>query len=1750
MGPCYKRPIEHVLGHLTDIWHKSQPPHLRHLAIVRDTKTENKSLHYHYRTYGNFVQAVDRGETSWDAIGWSPHKEKLKAKDAPDEWGFTNVPASSFHARSGAATASEARKAFRFDHHSRSFLADFLSMKPATRRPQLVQISGTTPAPRRDSATGNKPLGRPRKYAKGLEPYKSGTFYKNKETRQFEAKSLQQAKRMALAELAEADRYILDPPKRIGRPPKANKELTKPRRRNLIQPVPEGVLEFGEPPADMQIALYETILNFGEGAENITAGASMAGMKRAASGQPEGEPAAKRQETDIEQHKQQLQTRLNDRANVLKQELITLSRPGLYIAPPGSQPTNLSKDDSLIVVTKSARLRHFAWFEPSLDVPKLARGAKLPAPSAASRKQKTDPDMEVDNDKAEIGTPERAPKRRRTTKMATFAVEHATPPPVYMDTPQPVTDVPDGVAMPPMQLGVDKASRAATTSEPSYIDQLPAWSHVDTSHNAQTVNHLASSNIGLHSTNSARRSHDVAFQMHGIARDDSVIGQVTCTQTEANDGQSRLLQHTVHVSDSIAVDQVSQSEPRLGHGASDVVQPELTEQCSANSLSTQSAQQPAAPQRSKYTPFVVQQAVPQAQPIHESIMETSNNFLRHSESTQSLLPGVTMIDEQDPQKPARKPPKRPYQKKVGVRLAAGGMVGYNRNQRLLKLVGQAGGAYPGDREMYYAFATDAAKYEAEVTVDWHTIKRSLKQLTDSGKLVKITFVFPDKNGVTAKKHIVLLPGIKADSDEVRSLQRRMVAAYPHYHFPEGVDIDQDQRNRLMERRGLDTSDVQVKTILERENIMPAQASVLARARVDNEPAWKQWAKAEKVGGDLAKIVRDVVAPFADSDEEAFGEEPDEDQVGMQVQFQLGTYTHQPAAVPQKGLAPGAKYASRTAWFRKQKERSDQARLDRERRERVNLERQEKERLVRVRKQKEDAAKKQREFLELLKHKQQQERLKATSTAISRKPDIDLSNISLQFARDIGLLDMTAEEVERSQQEYFLEEHEDSGFVSSTISSTLASSARPTTAQKPRVCTSIAGMKHQASPIIFLQRAPAVTMNPSAWLWPFGKRKPGRQPVKVAVQSLTDPDQIPHHTTGTFSTEFFFCRSTKPALKINVNSHRDWEKKIPGSLEEIIEQRRGFSTASTAARASISFNDQIDQVALWEERNADLINEMSLVNPRFINFTVPEDVPADRGTTPELIGTPYHGRPVHASALNAAQQSTDPSTPFKKPNLPQNSGRKVGRPGKKGYQKHANLRQEEHQRLLASVVAVRSLLGGVEQQINWSIVQSLLPDHDPSMLLNHWKTTIQTHVLHIARFQKEFENAFAQAYEKRLVPSINFGDPAKYDWDGLLVWIMQNLHVPADNLDSVLPGKRDILDDFFKTHDDPMPEEHLWDDYFKELSTFLKRTEIINSVSFDHALQPVVPANSTDAQTCARSLLRANAFVPEGGYDSVAARERIESSYSEPEVDIALASLMSSGVLLAKNKGRLMPGRNYYIGDRYFQHIKRNALDVSALQAACMAKIHLDDMILNPAGPGFYTVDYTASNGEIMLLIELLTQGRLDLHLDVPPTTYDPDVKCLDPVTGARHLSIWGFTVAEGHYKSTKMDRDNLTFRVNAYPTASYVPGVPLQNPLPPPPAPLVVDGKTRFPLWYDIHDRLLPDIWEGFVAMVLGALVLRPGCGIRYITESMGRKMVEEWDVQIAIEWLMGVGVVEGSREDGYAVKEWWWAVFGCGAGV
>jgi hypothetical protein len=115
LGDLVRRPLEYQLGKLVNQWQVSQPPHLRHLAIIRDTATNKTVSHYVHYSYESFRVLVDSGKASWEAVETISENRKkgknsfLAANAEPDldEYGFPKLHATLFQGHHNNATPSE-----------------------------------------------------------------------------------------------------------------------------------------------------------------------------------------------------------------------------------------------------------------------------------------------------------------------------------------------------------------------------------------------------------------------------------------------------------------------------------------------------------------------------------------------------------------------------------------------------------------------------------------------------------------------------------------------------------------------------------------------------------------------------------------------------------------------------------------------------------------------------------------------------------------------------------------------------------------------------------------------------------------------------------------------------------------------------------------------------------------------------------------------------------------------------------------------------------------------------------------------------------------------------------------------------------------------------------------------------------------------------------------------------------------------------------------------------------------------------------------------------------------------------------------------------------------------------------------------------------------------------------------------------------------------------------------------------------
>ena len=470
---------------------------------------------------------------------------------------------------------------------------------------------------------------------------------------------------------------------------------------------------------------------------------------------------------------------------------------------------------------------------------------------------------------------------------------------------------------------------------------------------------------------------------------------------------------------------------------------------------------------------------------------------------------------------------------------------------------------------------------------------------------------------------------------------------------------------------------------------------------------------------------------------------------------------------------------------------------------------------------------------------------------------------------------------------------------------------------------------------------------------------------------------------------------------------------------------------------------------------------------------------------------------------------------------------------KGPLDFRTLTDEEEQRLVTAVVAIRCLTGGLEKRIDWPLIAIVFePDRDEEYIHARWNHTRERYKTVLDRVEANFQEIFITAYEEGLVPPIDFDNLESYPWKWLIQWITENSKVPSYTVPD-LPSSRDTLvDEYTMIH---MTEDDI--NQFYEMDgpvTSHARKYTINRHAWTFSLHNTsLPLRTDeDPDLCiAKTWVRANVATPHETYDPDIARATL-LTFSERTIELALRDLLADKLLTQERKGRLLPGRNYFFNEQMFARLQKN-IPASTFRRAANFKAQLDsELALNGMAEYFPH----AQDGDVVVTLNLLASGRITLRpKDIPKNRF-------------------GYT--DGGYKTRQMDKSRLYCNVVIYPRPTYVPGNPL-FPLPLPPARHLspppqrqseaINKKQKIPLWYDIHNEIIPPLWDIVLAAVMTILITRPGIGVKEVEKTM-KPCMEAWEIEWVLDWMVEAGVAtargEGEKRR-WVSGEWWWLILG-----
>ena len=471
-----------------------------------------------------------------------------------------------------------------------------------------------------------------------------------------------------------------------------------------------------------------------------------------------------------------------------------------------------------------------------------------------------------------------------------------------------------------------------------------------------------------------------------------------------------------------------------------------------------------------------------------------------------------------------------------------------------------------------------------------------------------------------------------------------------------------------------------------------------------------------------------------------------------------------------------------------------------------------------------------------------------------------------------------------------------------------------------------------------------------------------------------------------------------------------------------------------------------------------------------------------------------------------------------------TGMNGARPSKlrkvRGPHKQTPMTRDDEERLLAAVVAIRTITGGVEKNPDWVLIARLFqPFYSQTYIQKKWAYVLRRYRLQMDQIQANFQDKFAKAYEDNKIPTIDFDHLEDYNWDWLIEWTLDNIDTSWDSL-QYLPSKRSELDALYRIT--ASTDMNVLEYFETESSVTLPRREaVLNKVPYVYpaALGHQFSSNTgAEEAAIARTWIRANIITSATSYEPDLARAKL-SVLSEHSVDEALQELLSARLLSQSNKGRLVPGRNYDISD-YFLSRLRKKLDVAHFRRATAFKRRLDEKFSKQAA---FVVPYNAGNGDMMAILNMLAFGRVTVKPKNPP------------------MEKFGFT--DGGYRTRRMDKSRMNFDVEIRKAPTYITGNPIA-PVPLPPCQHLDHPMAKIPLWYDIHGQLVPIMWDMLLAATLSILGVKLSVSAAEIEQSV-RPSAELWELELMLDWIVQAGAATKTGQGHYTVTEWWWMCLG-----
>lgn len=630
-----------------------------------------------------------------------------------------------------------------------------------------------------------------------------------------------------------------------------------------------------------------------------------------------------------------------------------------------------------------------------------------------------------------------------------------------------------------------------------------------------------------------------------------------------------------------------------------------------------------------------------------------------------------------------------------------------------------------------------------------------------------------------------------------------------------------------------------------------------------------------------------------------------------------------------------------------------------------------------------------------------------------------------------------------------------------------------------------------------------------------------QTLNAILSASSRPRINRSNITDDFSARFFS----------EVDAVRMWESSNPGVFDLERNEWKYFNHTTTGSfkpvplEGSIRFeSDEPPRARVRETKQTPLPSTRTIIPPSLNRSSFrPEPIPTSKPRGSDHSGTrrltQLQALPSKATVERLGLvKRRRPVQP-----LPENTTRKI----------------------IVAIVVIRTLAGGWEGKlVDWSIVASIFPEFDINHVKRRGKLLLSQNRLQMIKMQSDFQERFAEAYEKDQVPRIDYNNLESYDWNWVVEWTQNQLEMPRlDKLPS-LPATREQFESLFEIRKEPI---QTIDEIYQHnaMVTIPRKQALFAGVQFSVPLSPttIIPRQITHVNEkldIAKTWVRANVVTPEESYKPAEARNMLQH-LGDGLVGQAIQSLITERVISMGNRGRVTPGRNYDVTDFFLNALHRKRpIESAQLKRAASYKTTTLDTQLHLEGT--CDVKYDADDGDILALINLLAEERIIIWPRNPPR------------------DKYGLT--DGGYLTRLMDKGRLRFDMEVHSIPErYVYGNPLEERLsaiPIPrgdlpfdfPSPSDLENSPplcKIPLWFDIHGQFVPLLWDLVVCASVGVIATRS----RISTASILRVFqpyLGDWEIQLVLDWLEKVGAIrtvgyQGSITSGWEVMEWWWMI-------